>query len=252
MLKQERQNAILSLLEDTEGGSMTTVKIAEELRVAPMTIRRDLGEMEHKKLLNRVYGGASLSAERTTKEKQTLQLVAKQQIGRALSGLVRPNTTVYLGAGTTVLTALDYLPKLNGIQYVTNSDIAFHYLVHKNLDVILTGGSYHKTTNEFFGAIASKTISEFFFDLAVVSTNGIWKNTATTSHMAEGEVQQAAIRRAKRVALVCDHTKFGYADRYRFLDLKEIDYIITDADASRKDIDELKQYTQVIQGRKED
>lgn len=69
MMKKQRQSAILALLNATEGKTLTTTEIAKKMNVASMTIRRDLNDMAKEKLITRIYGGASLVNEKTTKEK---------------------------------------------------------------------------------------------------------------------------------------------------------------------------------------
>lgn len=250
MLKQDRQSAIIALLSASETGSLTTVRIAKQLDVAPMTIRRDLREMADNNIVTRVYGGATLTTEKTTSEKKALEKEAKQQIGREIALLIKPKMTVYLGAGTTIFASLDYLPKNEKIQYVTNSDIAFHYLANKDVDVVLTGGVYHRTTNEFVGTIAEQALRNFVFDLAFISTNGIWKDGATTSNIAEGTVQQAAFERATAAYVVADHTKFDQSDRFSFLQLSQVEGLITDSEISKKDIQHFQKVTTLIIGKK--
>ncbi|MDN2454196.1 DeoR/GlpR family DNA-binding transcription regulator [Lactobacillus sp. UCMA15818] len=246
MLKQDRQRIIMALLNSSNTSSMTTVDIAKQVKVAPMTIRRDLKELSDIGLLTRIYGGASLIVEKTTTEKRELQKSAKREIGYEIARLVKPKMTIYLGAGTTVFASLDFLPKNEMVQYITNSDLAFHYLVNKDMDVVLTGGAYHKTTNEFVGTIAENSLSNYVFDIAFISTNGIWENSATTSHFSEGNVQKAAISRSKHVYVVCDHTKFGKADRFSFLSLNDATGIITDSGIPTADLKYYSQFSNII------
>ena len=56
MLKKERQNKILELLE--EHSYLTIVEIADVLEVSEMTIRRDVTELSKKNKLKKLYGGA--------------------------------------------------------------------------------------------------------------------------------------------------------------------------------------------------
>ena len=58
MLKKERQEAILSTLAAKQFCSIT--ELAQQLFVAPITVRRDLTEMEAAGLLKRCHGGASV------------------------------------------------------------------------------------------------------------------------------------------------------------------------------------------------
>lgn len=251
MLKQDRQNAILELLKASEDEATTTVSIAKNLDVAPMTIRRDLVELEKEQLVTRVYGGARIFSEKTTEQKRRIEIVAKREIGRAMTQLIGPRMTVYLGAGTTIYNSLDFVPKRDDIMYVTNSDIAFHYLVKKGAQVILSGGSYHDTTDEFVGGAAEDTISNYFYDVAFISTNGIWEGTVTTSNEPEGDIQNVAMRNAKKSYLVCDHTKFGRADRYGFSKLQNFEGVITDSLINPAAQKETREQTTLIIGKEE-
>ncbi|EFM82822.1 transcriptional regulator, DeoR family [Enterococcus faecalis TX4248] len=57
MLKEERLNAIVSLVD--QKGAIKVTEIMERLNVSDMTVRRDLTELEAAGRLKRVHGGAS-------------------------------------------------------------------------------------------------------------------------------------------------------------------------------------------------
>ena len=95
MMKKQRQSAILALLNATEGKTLTTTEIAKKMNVASMTIRRDLNDMAKEKLITRIYGGASLVNEKTTKEKTQVQRESKIEIGRIIGSLILPKMTVF-------------------------------------------------------------------------------------------------------------------------------------------------------------
>lgn len=53
----KRYSQILRLLDNQE--FMSVSQLSQILEVSPMTIRRDLDEMESKKLIRRLHGGAA-------------------------------------------------------------------------------------------------------------------------------------------------------------------------------------------------
>ncbi|WP_241969345.1 DeoR/GlpR family DNA-binding transcription regulator [Lacticaseibacillus rhamnosus] len=169
--------------------------------------------------------------------------------GRIIGSLILPKMTVFLGAGTTIYASADFLPKTKDINYVTNSDLIFRYLVSKDINVLLTGGFYHRTTNEFVGTIAEQTLSNYLFDLAFISTNGIFENQVTTSNFDEGNIQKAAMKRSKKNYIVADHTKFGKGDSFSFAELKDFDGLITDSKASRQELKILQTATKLLVGK---
>ena len=58
MLKKERQNTILEIIKSRK--YCTANFLSKQLFVAPITIRRDLTEMESAGLITRCYGGATV------------------------------------------------------------------------------------------------------------------------------------------------------------------------------------------------
>ena len=58
MLKKERQNNILEIIKERK--YCTVNFLSKQLFVAPITVRRDLIEMELSGLITRCYGGATI------------------------------------------------------------------------------------------------------------------------------------------------------------------------------------------------
>lgn len=87
--------------------------------------------------------------------------------------IFRSPSGCFLGAGTTIY-ASRFAARTKDINYVIPDN-----LWYLNKDV-LTGGFYHRTTNEFVGTIAEQTLNSYLFDL-VISTNVVFWNQVTTS-----------------------------------------------------------------------
>ncbi|MDD9147470.1 DeoR/GlpR family DNA-binding transcription regulator [Sporolactobacillus sp. CQH2019] len=245
-MKRTRQDCILSLLADSKNKSMSTIELANRLKVAPMTIRRDLNELAKKKMLSRTYGGASLIVERSTEEKNKIQHKAKLEIGREIANLIPERSTVYLGAGTTIFAAAQFLSLNKGIQYVTNSDLIFRYLIKKNNNVILAGGYYNKSSNQLLGTLAVQCLENYYFDISFVGTNGIFKGQATTSSFDDANIKKVALQHAKKKYIVVDSSKIGKADPYLFSDIENADGVIVDSKIKTSSQDQIKRYTDLI------
>jgi DeoR/GlpR family transcriptional regulator of sugar metabolism len=248
-MKKTRQDNILNLLANSKNKSMSTAEIAQKLNVTSMTIRRDLKELSKRKLLSRTYGGASLIVERSTNEKTKIQRRAKLEIGREIANLIPERSTVYLGAGTTIFAAANFLSINQGIQYVTNSDLIFRFLVGKNADVTLTGGIYNKSANQFLGTVAIQCLENYYFDMAFVGTNGIFQGKATTSSFADVNLKKAALTHAKKKYIAVDSSKIGIADPYLFSNIENIDGVIVDSKIKFYQKKEIQQYTHLIIGK---
>lgn len=230
MLKAERQDKILDLLDQKT--FMTVIELAELISVSDMTIRRDIQELEKKKRLVRLYGGAQKlnikDTELRTDEKINLHIEKKEYIGKLMNTLIKENDVVYLGAGTTIYYALPFINKKN-LLIVTNSLITFNYLIkHTTHKILLTGGEFLPTTEEFIGKHAESIFDTLNIDISFAATNGIYNNNITTSNSLEGEIQRAAFRSSKTKIIVADSTKFNTSDVFTFYKLSDLDAVITD------------------------
>lgn len=248
MLKKERQNRILHLLDETS--YLTIVEIAAQLGVSEMTIRRDVTELAKENKLKKLYGGAEkLSSEKkelSTQEKIYANIEEKKYIGKVMNEIIKDNSTVFVGAGTTILYALQLINRKN-LFFITNSLIAFMYLKeHTDYRIILTGGEFSHVTEEFVGEVAVKSFENLNIDIAFAATNGIVDNNVTTAQFVEGSVQIAALAKAKIKCIVADSSKLDVSDVYTFYNLSEFDYLITDEKISNDTLNHYSQYTTIL------
>lgn len=75
-----------------------------------------------------------------------------------MNSIIPDNSTIYVGAGTTILYALPFIQKKN-LFVITNSLIAFNYLKnHTSYRILLTGGEFSPITEEFIGEVAERSL----------------------------------------------------------------------------------------------
>lgn len=250
MLKQERQEEILDLIH--QHTYLSIVEIAQHLKVSEMTIRRDITELANKNKLTKLYGGAQkldiLNKELTTDEKIQTHVEQKKYIGKIINSLIKDNTIIFVGAGTTIYYALPEIQRKN-LFIITNSLIAFMYL-KENTDyrILLTGGEFIHTTEEFVGEVAVRAFDNLNIDIAFAATNGIFENNVTTAQFNEGAVQNAAFSKAKISCIVADSSKFCVSDVYTFSRLNELDYLITDDQISDELFSHYSKYITLLRG----
>ena len=244
-LQEKRLTEINKLLRKT--GFMTTVDIANNLQVSSMTVRRDLKRLEEQGKITRIYGGAqsNFQPESTTNEKLQKNISEKKEIANLLAKQIANDSTVFLGAGTTLLMAVPLLVTKN-LTFVTNSLPAFNEINKSKCRLFLTGGELHRNTEEFLGEKAENIFEGLNFDYAICSTNGINDNSVTTSTIPEGSIQNVAIAHSKKSLVVADHTKLNHSDIITFRDLNKFDFLVTDPQVSKNDVEKYSKYTKVI------
>ncbi|NUE97936.1 DeoR/GlpR transcriptional regulator [Lactobacillus melliventris] len=244
-LQEKRLTEINILLRKT--GFMTTVDIAKSLNVSSMTVRRDLKRLEEQGKITRIYGGAQSNSrtESTTNEKLQKNISEKKEIAKLLAKQVTNNSTIFLGAGTTLLMSVPLLLSKN-LTFVTNSLPAFNEINKSKCRLFLTGGELHRNTEEFLGEKAENIFEGLNFDYALCSTNGICDNSVTTSTIPEGNIQNIAISHAKMSFIVADHTKLNHSDIITFRDLDKFDLLVTDPKVTPEDVKKYSKYIKII------
>ena len=233
MQAEERQRRVGDYLQKVEFASLD--ELSELVDASTSTVRRDLTLLEGKGLVRRTHGGARLVNPRSDEfnftTRDMLQLGEKEMIGRAVAGLIEPNLTVIIDAGTTCFHAAKHLEgKLPYV--VTNSlPVANLFASANKLEVLVSGGVIYPRLEVLVGPLAVEAFSKIHADVAIMSAGGITLDGVTNSHGLLIEIQRAMIRAAHRVIFCLDHTKFGRRSVSPLCGLEAIDTLVTDAQA---------------------
>lgn len=207
-------------------------ELSDAMNVAPMTIRRDLKELENKALLVRVHGGAVLMHtfynELANDEKKALHSDKKRMIAEKASRLIQNEDTIFIGSGTTNEAIFPFIKHMH-LRIITNSLYIFEqYEALEHMDIVLIGGRYRKKTGSFIGQLANTMLEQLHIDKAFIGVNGISDNDATTANEEEGKANEIVLNRSTKKYLVSDSSKFNTRAFSVFYKLDAIDAIITD------------------------
>ena len=239
--KRLRQSEILKLLEKVPGS--TCNKLAEELDVTSMTIRRDLNDLSSKgyvsvvqgvAILNRNIDGSPISTKYSIVNERMIHSEAKQKIGKAAATLLKSGDIILIDTGTTTEQVLNYLPAnlpLTIVGYNMNTLLAVKD--REYTDLIFGGGFYHRNT-QFFESRENAIlfmrlgITKYFGSAAGVSTKG----AVSCVEQYEFNAKSNALSIATKKYLLIDSSKFGKIRPCIFGDIKDYDLVITDSDIS--------------------
>lgn len=234
---------ILALLD--KRGTLRTVDLAEEFQVTDETIRRDLQALAENNQLARIHGGAVGPTGRpklqSFTERRSVQVEQKEAIAQAALGLVEPGRTYAFDSSTTAFALVSRLPDLP-FRVVTNAFAVIDLLVRlEHVELISTGGRYHRKTQTFLGNDTSATLRRHNIHTAFLSCIGL----DTRRGASEGFEQQAVfkeslVRVAEEIVLLADSTKLQRRSEYFFATLEDITHIITDYDADPAIVAELR------------
>jgi DeoR family fructose operon transcriptional repressor len=240
MEADERQRQILTRAR--HDGQVQVTSLADDLHVAPETVRRDLRQLVERGMLQRVHGGAhpveSVGYESNVTRRSSSMIAEKRRIAAAAAGRLEGAESVYIDEGITpqlVAEAIaENLGTENKLTVVTSSLLAAGALSqHENITVVLLGGRLRGLTMATVDHWATRMLKELVIDLAYLGANGISREHGlTTPDPAVAAVKSQVLASARRRIFVGVHTKFGVSSFCRFADLPDFEALITDTGVS--------------------
>lgn len=210
LLESERHQIIIDSLKEKH-----TVKLQELVELtqsSESTIRRDLTQLEEKKYLKRVHGGASSLQgklqEPSMIEKSSKNLQTKQKIAVYAASLIEEGDSIYLDAGSTIFELIPHLPEK--IVVVTNGLMHVDKLLERNIPTYVLGGYAKPKTKAMIGRGALESLQQYRFDKCFMGVNGIHPQFGyTTPDQEEAQVKQLAISLSREAYVLADDSKFS-------------------------------------------
>lgn len=209
-------------------------ELSQEFRVTEETIRRDLEKLENEDVLTRTFGGAVLNvgAQRDGihfYQRAAIHLAEKKKMAESFAEILSHKATISADASSTVMEALKLLNNSRDITVLTTSTEIFRELAHTDIHVISTGGDFNKSALSLQGQVAKDNIRKYHVDILLISCKGVDLDKGVMdSNEGEAIVKKVMVEQALEVALFVDHHKFQKTAFTHLMDLKEVDYLITD------------------------
>jgi DeoR family transcriptional regulator of aga operon len=232
LLPGERRRLIEERLR--QRGSVSVAALEAEFAISPMTVRRDLVELERQGIAQRTHGGAILPGlsshedsffkrlEVAVEEKSRLAEAALRQLAPGGAVFVDCSTTAYFAARTLIRANLRCTLLTNAVpimELVSGSDAP-------QVELIGMGGTLRRLTRSFVGPQALAGINAHFADQVIFSVAGLTETGQLTDpDPLEAEVKRAMLHRARRSMLLVDNSKFDHAALSVIASVDEVDLI---------------------------
>jgi len=233
-LARQRQTQILERVR--EQGAVRVADLVRALGVSDMTIRRDLGLLQERGLIEKVHGGAAAVEGSPLFEpgftvKSNLMQAEKTAIAAAAASLVAPGTAIAISAGTTTYALARRLTDVPDLTVLTNS-VPVADVLHRDgrpdQTVILSGG-VRTPSDALVGPFAVDVIRSLHVDSVFMGTHGMdLKSGFTTPTILASETNRALIEAGRRLVVLADNTKWGIVGISSFARLEDAETIITD------------------------
>ena len=235
--KLQRANKIIQILKEKNGASVK--ELSQILNVSEMTIRRDLKILNSNNIVNNVYGATIYNPENSIGRLESFYDIDKEgikqknekaKIGKAAVKLIAPNDVIIIDTGTTTEQLAENIKddlKITALIY--NINILNILSKKSNINLIFTGGYYHKNTQMFESPEGISLINKTRASKVFVSAAGIHHTLGITcSNNYEVLTKQAAMNSSAQKILLADSKKFGIVKSAYFAQLSSFDIIITD------------------------
>lgn len=234
MLQEERLLKLIEYLRANERGSFK--ELAEMLEVSEVTVRKDLAELERRKVAKLVRGGAvwekSDLARAFSEARDIINREEKQELVKCLGELVQNGYAVSLNGGTTTVEAARFLAEnYSSLTVITNNLNVVDVLREKeDFQVILTGGIYYEKENTVTGRQSENDMSLYNVDLSVIAVNSIsFEKGISDFRLNQIDTFRKMMSISERIVVAADSTKVGKTSCMRVCGVEEIDTLLCDS-----------------------
>jgi DeoR family transcriptional regulator, glycerol-3-phosphate regulon repressor len=234
MTPNARQAELLQELQRL--GSCSVDALAERFGVTLQTVRRDVKLLSDAGMLARFHGGVRLPGSTTEniayRQRQQLNLDAKQRIAREVARAVPHGSSLIINIGTTTEAIARELLQHRGLRVITNNlNVAMILSDNADCEVIIAGGEVRSRDRGIVGVVTIDFIRLFRADIALIGISGIEPDgTLRDYDYREVNVARAILSQAREVWLAADHSKFNRPAMVELARLEQIDRLFTDAE----------------------
>ncbi|WP_010167574.1 DeoR/GlpR family DNA-binding transcription regulator [Candidatus Epulonipiscium viviparus] len=209
MIPELRKEQILKLLNQNE--VMFMKDISKSLNISLSTTRRDLQELSQTFPVEVMRGGAvrikKYEGDDPISQKQFLNTAQKVIIAKRACALIEEGDSIYIDAGTTATTMLDYMED-KYLTVVTSSISILDKLNCKKINYILLGGEIRKDQASVQGTLTEKMISNMYFDKVFLGANGFVEGEGIYTYNAkEASKKELLINHSKKAYVLVDSSK---------------------------------------------
>ncbi|MBN2213931.1 MAG: DeoR/GlpR transcriptional regulator [Bacteroidales bacterium] len=241
MLANQRREKIFELIR--EDGQAKVTELSRIFKVTEVTIRQDLERLENEGLIIREHGGAFLKNIDMNVRNLQLQnqenMAQKMVIARKALEYIHDGETIILDSGSTTTEIAKIIGGYRNLTVITNAlNIALILGAQAGINVIVTGGEFKAPTLSLTGQKAADFFQNLHVDRLFLATAGIaLKSGLTYPGISDICVKRAMIESADEIYLVADSSKIGKSSFASLGALSLINYLITDSNITKEDIE---------------
>jgi DeoR family transcriptional regulator, fructose operon transcriptional repressor len=242
---ERRREGLLDLLRGT--GSLRIDEAATSWQVHPMTIRRDLRDLEEQGVARVVRGGAVYVGPTDFARRLAQRLSAKRRIADKAARMVTAGSAVGVDASSTLHEVVCRL-STDDLFAVTYGLENFQVLdALPGVRTYLTGGERDHRTGSMVGPLAVRALAGFSLDRCFLSTTAVDIATGCSEPTVEEvEVKQAMAAVSAQVVLLVDSSKLDGRAHVRSLPWDDVDVLVTELEPDDARLDAYRELVEVV------
>lgn len=227
----DRQRDILALIE-TEGAQYID-HLAARYALTTQTVRRDINALCDAGFARRFHGGVDVPVEGrniSVNARVALNSGAKRRIAARIAAAIAPNTTVFMGIGSTVQFVADALRDHQGLTVITNNmDVALTLSEAPQIEVHMTGGLLRHNDRDVVGGDAIRFFEKFYANYAVIGAGALHPtNGLLDFSYSEAQITSVLIDNSRTQFLAADVSKWSRDASVRVVPFNKVSCLYTD------------------------
>lgn len=231
-METRRTSDLLSYLVKKK--QATPKELCTHLHCSISTLRRELLELEKRKLIRRTWGGAILNEttnmEYTYLQREASNIPEKKIISELARDFIAPGMCIFLDSSSTVLHLIPLLVKIPNLIIITNglrTALKLSECQNESLKIYLTGGEVKLNASTVISNTLDPITSSFRFNAAFLSCRGLDHEGIYEANFNQAQIKKEMMNKAQEIVLLADETKFDSTHFFKIGDYYDYDAIVT-------------------------
>ena len=230
MLKKERQDRILQILNEEH--KVIASDLSKRLGVSEDTIRRDLKDLDNQALIKRVHSGALRIGPPVVdfSVRENISSEIKMKLANKALDILKEDMVILIDGGTTNLHLVYQIPLTFKANVITNSPpIATALRNHKNIEVIMVGGTLFKQSMVNLGIDTVEYLNNIRCDLYIMGIYNINPQIGiSVPTLAEASVKRKMASISSETLGMVTSDKLDTASNHIVCPANKLTYLITE------------------------
>lgn len=209
-----------------ERGHVSVSELSQLTGVSEVTVRQDLNALEKADYLKRVHGSAVALESDNVGARMRTRYPLKKRLAEHAATLIADGEAVFIeGGSTNALLARTLAEQRRSVTIITVSHYIANLLKETDIDVVMLGGLYQKSSESVVGPLTRFCIQQTHFQKAFIGVDGWHPQTGFTGRdMLRCDVVNAVMAKQVETIALTDASKFGQVLPYT---LTGPDYVLS-------------------------